>query len=248
MMRILLALCLLSGWVPSAVGESGGEPVVDSSPAAPEYQKLWDIVKAKRAPVKGYKAELDIGKSPAIGSRNAEVVLVEFGDYQCHFCRQHLLDTAPQIRQDFVLNGQLLYVFADIPVQSRHPLAARSAEAARCAGEQGKYWEMRNYLYTNQKALHELLLVGYAKYVGIEEDAYRACFNSMKYAGTISGDQRLSESLGVKGTPAFFLGLNVRNGEGVRVLKRISGARPYAVFAKEIREMTKLTRSDMGGG
>ena len=197
-----------------------------------EYEKLMRIIEKKRAPVQSINGALDIAGRPGMGPKDSDVILVEFGDFQCPYCKRHLLGTAQQIHEKLVLTSQLRYVFLDFPMGEKHPLAAKAAVAARCAEEQGKYWEMRNTLYNNQKALHELFLAEHAKRAGLNEMAFSKCLNSGRYDDAIQQDQVVGRSLGIKGTPTFFLGIN--NGDEIKLVRKIQGVRPYEVFEREI--------------
>ena len=204
-----------------------------------EYRRLMELAKAKRRPVKAFDGTLDVSNSPAMGSVNAAVVLVEFGDYQCPYCRRHLQNTAQQLRTDWVLDGDLLYVFEDFPLEAKHPLAPGAAEAARCADEQGRYWEMRNVLYGSQKALHEAFLPAHAQAAGLDEGSFNQCMESGRNRPAVQRSSELGKSLGVWGTPAFFLGLNGGDGK-VLVKRRIAGAVPYETFKKEIESLLAM--------
>jgi len=222
--------------------EGDNLPSKELSSQASEYEKLLQYAKSQRRPVKSFNVRLDISGNPSMGSRNAEVVLIEFGDYQCPFCRRHLLNTAPKIRQEYVIADQLLYVFVDFPVEAKHPLAVKAAEAARCAGEQEKYWEMRNQLYSNQRALHEPFLAGHARSAGMDENRFLECLNSHRFSDEVLKDQQIGKSLRIRGTPTFFLGINEDGGSSVRVMKKITGAQSFDVFQREITRLIRLAQ------
>jgi len=205
-----------------------------------EYAKLMRIIEKKRAPVQSIDGALDIAGRPGMGPKSSNVILVEFGDFQCPYCRRHLLGAAQQIYKKMVVTNQLRYVFLDFPMGEKHPLAAKAAVAARCAEEQGKYWEMRNTLYNNQKALHELFLAEHAKRAGLDEVVFSKCLNSGRYDAAIQQDQIVGRSLGIKGTPTFFLGIN--NGDEIRLVRKIQGSRPYEVFEREIYRVLEIAK------
>ena len=197
-----------------------------------EYKKLLEMVTEKRKPVQTIDGSLGIADRPGIGPKNAGVILVEFGDFQCPYCRRHLLGPAQQIHEKLVTTGRLRYVFLDFPMEAKHPLARQAAVAAHCAEEQGKYWEMRNTLYSNQKALHEVFLTEHATTAGLDEAAFTTCLNSGDHDAAIREDKTVGESLGIRGTPTFFLGIN--QGDAITLIRRIQGAQPYEVFEREI--------------
>ncbi len=205
-----------------------------------EYLRLMQIVKEKRKAVHAVRGSLSIVDRPGIGPRNADVVLIEFGDFQCPYCRRHMLDTAQEIFKILVSDNRLRYVFLDFPMETKHPLAFKAAVAAHCAEEQDKYWEMRNILYKSQKAIHEEFLLGHAKTAGLDEAAFSNCIDSERHNAAIQQDQLAGKSLGVKGTPAFYIGIN--NGKEVRLVRRIEGAQPYEVFEREILRAQKSAK------
>jgi len=205
-----------------------------------EYEKLMRLVEAARKPVQVIDGALDIAGRPGIGPKNAEVVLVEFSDFQCAFCRRHLLGAAQQIREKIVSANRVRYVFLDFPIEVRHPLAAQAAVAARCAEEQTKYWEMRNSLYTNQKALHKTFLIEHAKSAGLDDVAFTNCMQSGRHDAAIRQDKAVGKSLGVKGTPTFFLGIN--HGDEISLVRKIQGVQPYEVFEREILRAAEIIK------
>jgi protein-disulfide isomerase len=216
----------------------------DDAELGAEYQKLLEMVKAQNKPVQSIDGDLDIAGRPGIGPKDAEVILVEFGDFQCPFCRRHLQGAAQEIRDKLVATGQVRYVFLDFPVEPKHPLAARAAAAARCAEEQGKYWEMRNTLYNNQKALNELFLVEHAKGAGLDADAFGSCLESGRYDAAVQQDKLVGQSLGIKGTPTFFLGIN--QGDRIILVRKIKGTQPYEVFEREILRAGEIAQKQRG--
>ncbi len=226
---VVAAICLAAGFAFMASADSQPE---SADALGAEYQKLLQMVKEKKKPVQTIDGTLGIAGRPGIGPKDAEVILVEFGDFQCPFCRRHLLGVAQQIRAKLVATNRVRYVFLDFPLEVKHPLAVQAAAAARCAEEQGKYWEMRNTLYTNQKALHELFLVEHAKSAGLDEAAFAGCLESGRHGDAIQQDQAIGKSLGIKGTPTFFLGIN--QGDQIILVRKIQGTQPYEVFEREI--------------
>jgi protein-disulfide isomerase len=156
---------------------------------------------------------------PSKGVSDAKVTIVEFSDFECPFCTR-AEDTVKQVMQKY--EGKVRLVYRDFPLPF-HPNAAKAAEAARCAGDQGKYWEMHEKLFANQKALEPAALKGYAKDLGIDQGKFDKCLDSGEKAKLVADDRKAGEDAGVSGTPAFFI-----NG----VL--ISGAQPLEAFTQVI--------------
>ena len=167
---------------------------------------------------------------PFKGDRNSRLTVIEFSDYQCPFCGQHARDTLPQIERDYVKTGKVKYVFGDLPIEEIHPQAVKAAKAAACAAEQGKYWEMHDQLFKNQRALGQGELSLHAQAVGLEVLPFQRCLFSDKHEGRIRQAREVAAVLGIRGTPAFVIGLTRPDGAKVEVLKVLVGFQSYANF------------------
>ena len=209
-----------------------------------ELQELVNSLRERGGPATRDVRDLTIaaGQRPSQGSDTAAVTLVEFSDYQCPFCGRYARETSPQIQRDYVRTGKLKYVFRDFPIESIHPNAFKAAEAAHCAGEQGKYWEMHDRLFANQSALSPAQLVLHGHAVGVDAEPFRQCLDSGKYAAEIRRDLEEGQNMGVRGTPTVFLGLiDAKTGQ-VKVAKMIVGAQPYARFKEAIDALLAAPR------
>jgi protein-disulfide isomerase len=169
----------------------------------------------------------------SVGKDDAPLVLVEYTDYQCPFCQQFHNTAYAQIKANYIDTGKLRFVSRDFPLDF-HENARRSAVAARCAAEQGKYWELRHVMIVNASQLQPDKLNGYAASASMDVNKFKACVDSDKYRAAIDKDVAEGQAAGVNGTPSFVLG-RVQNGklEGVRLV----GAMPYAQFDAKIQEM-----------
>ena len=173
------------------------------------------------------------------GNPNAKVTLVEFTDYQCPFCGRYFRETLPQIVDEYVKTGKLRYVLRDLPLQSIHPFATKAAEAADCAGEQGKYWEMHDRLFANQNALATAQLSEHAKAIGLEMAKFNNCIESGKFADKVRKDVADAQQAGASGTPTFFIGLTDPDPKSseIKAVRKIVGAQSYAVFKAAIDDL-----------
>lgn len=174
---------------------------------------------------------LDVSDQPSLGAGQARLVLIEFSDYQCRFCRRHLSSTMPQLLAGRIATGDLLYAFFDYPAETRHPEAFAAAVAARCAADQGAFWPMRQQLFT---VLGPAQLLERAEALGLRTDAMKACLSDPQAAARVRRDVALAESLGIRGTPTFLLGYRTRESGPVSILRRIVGAQPLEVFERAI--------------
>jgi len=131
-------------------------------------------------------------------------------------------------------------VFIDYPLETIHKLAFKAAEAAQCAGEQGKYWDMHDRLFANQKAMEPW--TGHAEAVGLDVAKFDACLSAGRYADEIRKDMAEARKAGVTGTPAFFLAYTDPKGSTVRTVAGLSGAQPYAAFKAEFDRLLAASR------
>lgn len=99
------------------------------------------------------RQEVGVGNLPAQGNANAKVTLIEFSDYECPFCSRHYTQAEAQINKEYVDKGLVKFYYRDFPLTQIHPGAQKAAEAARCAGDQGKYWEYHDEVFENQTSL-----------------------------------------------------------------------------------------------
>ncbi|MBK8012440.1 MAG: thioredoxin domain-containing protein [Deltaproteobacteria bacterium] len=205
-------------------------------------EKLDELAKAKpaAAPVPQAPARpdpekvyaFDVGTSPAKGPADAWVTIVEVSDFQCPFC-QRVGPTLAQIIEKY--GNDVRVVFKNNPL-SFHQRAMPAAMAGMCAHEQGKFWEMHDKLFENQKSLGDDELVQYAGQIGLKVDKFKTCVKEQRYKDDIMKDQRLAMTLGARGTPAFFI-----NG------RFLSGAQPFPAFDALVKEeLEKAKKSGVG--
>jgi len=175
------------------------------------------------------------GDNPSLGRRDAPVTVVEFSDYQCPFCRQFVTATLPALKSAYVDPGKVRWVFRDFPIDHIHPHARKASEAARCAGDQGKYWQMHDVLFQNQQALAPEKLPDYAGWLGLDTAAFDACLASGKHAAEVEKNHGDGAAAGVRGTPSFVIGRTRPDGNVDGLL--VTGARPLADFRQEIERL-----------
>ena len=121
----------------------------------------------------------------------------------------------------------------DFPLESIHKQAFKLAEMAHCAGEQGKYWEMHDQFFTNQKTLKPENWEAYGQVAGLEKLSFQQCIDSGRYASEIRKDMAEGQKAGVRSIPTFLLGFTEPDGK-VKAVKMITGAQPYASFKEAI--------------
>jgi protein-disulfide isomerase len=177
---------------------------------------------------------VSVDNDPFKGERTAKVTIIEFSDYQCPFCARFSRETLPKIEEEYIKIGKLRYVFRDFPIISIHKDAFKAAEAANCAGEQKKYWEMHDRLFANQKSLKPKDLSKHAEALGLNRVAFETCLKSEKHFQEIQSDFKDGLKAGVKSTPTFFLGLTNENDHTIKASRTVAGAQPYAAFKEAI--------------
>ena len=145
-------------------------------------------------------AQVDVAKAYARGDANAPVVLVEFADYQCPYC-QTVNPQIQQLKKEY--GDNLTVIFKDFPLPMHHG-SEKAAEASRCAGEQGKFWEYHDVLFYS-KQIELDALKEHARVLKLDGDRFDTCLDSGSEAGAVKKDLDEAKSLGLTGTPSFFV-------------------------------------------
>lgn len=203
-----------------------------------QLQQIIELLKAR--PAAGRPAApagpdlstitMDLTGEPFKGDKNAKIVVIEFSDYQCPFCARFVRDTSPQIEKEYVQSGKIKYVFRDLPLTSIHPNAFKAAEAAACAGEQDKFWEMHDRLYENQKKIALSDLPSHAESIGLDKARFEQCLSSDKYAEKIRQDMAEASRVGITGTPTFFVAVVDPKNSKLKFVQLMKGAQPFSSF------------------
>jgi len=175
---------------------------------------------------------LDIRGDNFRGDSGARVAIIEYADFECPYCGEYERTTFPQILSEYIATGKVKYFYRDLPLQM-HARALPAARAARCAGEQGKYWEMHDSLLAKQNALSAPALLDRAQTLGLDTAKFTECQSSDKYTADIQKSISEARGMGIEGTPTFFLGV-VEPGGDVTIEKRFQGAPPFDVFKSSL--------------
>ena len=164
---------------------------------------------------------VEIGDSPTKGPDSAKVTIVEYTDFQCPFCAK-VQPTLTQILEKYPQDVRKVFKQHPLAFHKDAPLAA---EASLAAGAQGKFWEMKEVLFNNQKQLQEENLIKYAQELGLDLEQFKSDLSTHKYKAQVDRETQEAVKLGATGTPAFFV-----NG------RYLSGAKPLESFVKVIDE------------
>lgn len=170
------------------------------------------------------RAKVEVGRSARKGPASAPVTIVEFSDFQCPYCKRAAATVNELVKK---YGEQVSVVFKDLPL-SIHPQARAAAEAARCAGEQGRFWEYHDALFSEASFSGETWM-NLAERLKLDKAQFKQCVDSGKYRAAVEEDERQAQELGIESTPAFFI-------NGVA----LTGAQPIEEFSKLIdRELAR---------
>src|SRR5262245_54290328 len=186
------------------------------------------------APAPDEKVTLSLpGNTYSIGRQDAPLTLAEFTDYQCPFCRQFHITAFEELKRNYIDTGKLRYVSLDFPLEI-HENARGAAVAARCAGDQGRFWELRHVMIVHANRLKPENLLTYAADLQLDLDQFRGCVESDKYRADVDRQLADGQAIGISGTPSFVLG---RSGSDKLDGIRLVGAMPFSVFEGKIKEL-----------
>jgi protein-disulfide isomerase len=179
---------------------------------------------------KDVNLNLTVDETQMRGNRTASVVLVEFGDYECPYCRAFASNTMKQIEHDYIDSGRIGFVFHDLPLESSHPHAFNAALAALCAGEQGHLWEMNHKLLAESSVLDRENLFRDAETMKLDMTKFQGCFADDKTSTRLRQRMREAGEIGIDGTPTFVVGIRKPGSNRIKGLRMIEGGYPYEVF------------------
>ena len=167
--------------------------------------------------------------SPILGNPNAPITLVEFGDYQCHYCNVFFQDIEDEIIKNYVESGKVKMIFKDYNIIG--PDSINSSHGAHCAGEQGLFWEYHDILYSNWTGENNgwaspSNLTTFADEINVNMDQWSECMNEKSHSKTIMESNNDAKALELTGTPAFF----IINEDGK--VSKLFGAQPFEVFKR----------------
>lgn len=171
----------------------------------------------------------------AVGDPDAPIKIEEYSDFQCPYCRIFFENTEEQLLSTYIADGTVYFVYRSFGSFIGAESAA-AAEAAYCAGDQGKFWEMHDILFANQTgenvgAYTDRRIAAYADRIGLDMDEFNSCFDSGKYADLVEQDGKDGLLAGIQATPSFVLSYTVNGEMKTRI---IQGAQPFDAFQQEI--------------
>lgn len=165
------------------------------------------------------------------GDDKAKTAIVEFTDYQCPYCARHAKTVLPQIQKDFIDTRKAKYVMYDFPL-GFHAQAKFASVAARCAGKQGKYREMHDLIFENQRKLSHSFYEESAKTLRLNMNSFKSCIEDPEVLETVESNIEYGSQLGVTGTPRFYVGRVVK--DVITDVVVISGAQAFSAFNRVV--------------
>lgn len=164
-----------------------------------------------------------------LGDLNAPVTIIEYSDFQCPFCGRFFTQTETQVRENYIKNNQVKFVYRHFAFLSEE--SNKAAEAVECAKDQGKFWDFHDAIFISEEKdgkehngnLNRALFMSMAAGLGMDTEQFGSCFDSQKYAAKVNRDKAEAQTIGVQATPTLFV-----NGT------KIEGAMPYAQFKAAI--------------
>lgn len=169
---------------------------------------------------------------PFLGLENAPVTLIYFSDYQCPFCRKFWKENLPKIKENYIDTGKLKFVYRDFPLDNLHPGARPAAQAAECADDQNKFWQMHDKIFEEQDKLGQGTqefdiadIKKWAEKINLDMNQFNQCLDANKYKDEVEKDYQDGLAADVSGTPTSFI-----NG------KKVVGAVPYNTIELIIKD------------
>ena len=167
--------------------------------------------------------------SPVLGNPNASITLIEFGDYQCHYCHVFFESIEGKIIKNYIETGKVKMIFKDYNIIGKD--SVKASQGAHCANDQGLFWEYHDILYSNWTGENNgwasgANLANYAQDIGLEMNQWTDCMSQQKHSKTILISNEDAKKLQLTGTPAFF----VINSDGQ--VSKLFGAQPFEVFER----------------
>ena len=171
--------------------------------------------------------------STMIGNPNAEITIVEFGDYQCTFCYKFHDETMKKIDDEYIKTENVNFIYKDFPLNGEQSILA--SEASYCAQNQNKFWEYHNTLYNNWGGentgwITENVLLGFARDTGLNLDDFSRCLENSEFRQKVLDNKEFAKEIGISATPSFLI---FNNNE----LYRIIGAQPFEKFEQVFQKL-----------
>jgi len=210
---LAFAVGILTGYVVWGRSAPQAQAVVNDQPVAQ--------APAATQPAQFTRYDVPADGFPSLGPADAPIVIVEFSDFQCPFCKRFYDETYQQLMDAYP--GKIRFVYRHLPLTSIHPEAFPSAEASMCANEQNAFPQYHDKLFENQDKLGRELYMQIAADLNLDAVSFEGCLNTGRYKDLIQQDSDFALNLGVQSTPTFFI-------NGLAIV----GAQPFSAFKQVI--------------
>jgi len=237
---LLAAMLCCSPTTMAAEPASGNAPItVDTADAIlKELKQIRQVLekiekqggRAAQRPSRPTTGKVSIKGKHAMGAADAPVTVVEFADYQCPFCLRFTKTTFPLLKKKYIDTGKVRWVALNLPLPF-HKDARKAAQAAHCAGEQDKFWEMRELLFRNPQKLNTENLPAHAETLSLDMQAFNSCLQSNRHLAAIDQDAKDAKAVRLTGTPSFIIGKTASDEISGQV---VIGAQPMNIFEAAI--------------
>jgi protein-disulfide isomerase len=182
-----------------------------------------------------------IGQVVAIGQRvrehaSAKAVILEFSDFQCQYCRSYGRNLYPTVVSELVESGKADYAYRHFPIESLHGKALLAGQAAECAGEQERFWDMHDVLF--KEPVTDDQIMRHVQTLRLNEEAFNACLRQGDAGVRVKADLADARRLGIMGTPTFLIGRKVADGK-MKVVRMIEGSPALRVLTEAVDEALK---------
>ena len=192
-------------------------------------------VRQQRPPAAPVRVKVSSTDGVSDGNPKAPLILVEFTDYECPFCKRFYDTTFADIKKKYIDTGKVRFISRNLPLPF-HKNAENAALAAVCAGDQGKYWQMRKSIFGNPKEMQAEHLSAYAKDNGLNVKRFDTCMTKKTHTVKIKKDLADAQAIGITGTPSFVL---AKSGGDIVEGEKIIGAQLFATFEAKIEALLK---------
>ena len=219
---ILLILAIFTGGFGVGKSSSIDANVIKEQPTQAAQPRQAAPSRAAQEPSPSVDMDSLIGDDAVKGDVNAPVTIIEWSDFECPFCTRFYTNTLGQIEKEYISTGKVRFIYKDFPLNF-HANAQKAAEAAECAGEQEKYWEMHDKLFEEGVSGGVESFKQFASDIGLNTAEFNGCLDSGEMASEVQNDFSEGSAIGISGTPGFII-----NG------KLVSGSQPFDVFKQII--------------
>jgi protein-disulfide isomerase len=223
--------------------ESAGMSQGQAEAILVELKAIHQLLERQQAPAPAQpqipqKVKVSVKVEPGwqvMGREDAPITIMEFSDYQCPFCRKYRGQTFADLKKNYIDTGKVRYISRDFPLEF-HANAKGAALAARCAGDQNKFWDLRDLMLGTSADLSPESITKYGEQLKLDNTAFQACINGKKYSADVQKDIAAGGTVGVTATPSFVIGKTAKDKiDGLR----LTGALPYSYFDSTIQELLR---------